>query len=86
MKFYRLSIATFYDRTNTIYQFIKSFVDKKYLFSYLLKNMKPLITDETENKYVYLQFTVRPTSLYSDLMNSCAWFFAVHLYFPAWYL
>ena len=29
MKFYRLSDATFYDRINTIYQFIKPFLDKK---------------------------------------------------------
>ena len=28
-KFYRLSGATFYDRFNTIYQFIKSFLDNK---------------------------------------------------------
>ena len=27
MKFYRLSDATFYDRMNTIYQFIKPFLD-----------------------------------------------------------
>ena len=29
MKFYRQSGATFYDRINTIYQFIKPFLDKK---------------------------------------------------------
>ena len=29
LKFYRLSDATFYDRINTIYQFIKPFLDKK---------------------------------------------------------
>ena len=29
MKFYRLSDATFYDRINTVYQFIKPFWDKK---------------------------------------------------------
>ena len=29
MKFYNLSGATFYDRNNNIYQFIKSFLDKK---------------------------------------------------------
>ena len=29
MKFYRLSDATFYDRINTTYQFIKPFLDKK---------------------------------------------------------
>ena len=29
MKFYRLSGATFYDRINTIYQFIKSFLDDR---------------------------------------------------------
>ena len=38
--FYRLSSATFYDRINTIYQFIKSFLDTKCLF---LRTMKPLI-------------------------------------------
>ena len=32
MNFYRLSNATFYDCINTIYQFIKPFLDKKYLF------------------------------------------------------
>ena len=37
--FYRLSDATFYDRINTIYQFIKSFLDKNALF---LRNMEPL--------------------------------------------
>ena len=30
LKFYRLSEATFYDRINTIYQFIKPFLDKKW--------------------------------------------------------
>ena len=39
MKFYRLSDATFYDCINTIYQFIKPFLDKKCLF---LRNMEPL--------------------------------------------
>ena len=29
MKFYRFSDATFYDRINTIYHFIKPFLDKK---------------------------------------------------------
>ena len=29
MKFYRLSDATFYDSINTIYQFIKPFLDNK---------------------------------------------------------
>ena len=29
MKFYRLSGATFYDCVNTIYQFIKPFLDNK---------------------------------------------------------
>ena len=29
MEFYRLSDATFYDRINTIYQFIKHVLDKK---------------------------------------------------------
>ena len=29
LKFYRLSDATFYDRINTIYQFIKPFLDNK---------------------------------------------------------
>ena len=29
MKFYRLSDATFYDPINTMYQFIKPFLDKK---------------------------------------------------------
>ena len=30
--FYRLSDATFYDRINTVYQFIKAFLDKNCLF------------------------------------------------------
>ena len=29
MNFYKLSGATFYDHNDTIYQFIKSFLDKK---------------------------------------------------------
>ena len=29
MKFYRLSDAAFYDRIDNIYQFVKSFLDKK---------------------------------------------------------
>ena len=32
--------CTFYDRINTMYQFIKPFLDKKCLF---LRNMKPLM-------------------------------------------
>ena len=36
---YRLSDNTFYDLINTIYQFIKTFLDKKCLF---LRNMEPL--------------------------------------------
>ena len=32
MKFLRLSDATFYDRLNTIYQFIKPFLDKNVIF------------------------------------------------------
>ena len=33
MKFYRLSDVTFYDCINTIYQFIKPFLEnKKYIF------------------------------------------------------
>ena len=40
MKFYRLSDAAFYDCIDTIYQFIKSFFDKKYLF---LRDMEPII-------------------------------------------
>ena len=39
MKFYRLSDATFYDRSYTIYQFIKPFLGKRCLF---LRNMEPL--------------------------------------------
>ena len=39
LKFYRLSDATFYDRIDTIYQFIKPFLDKKCSF---LRNMEPL--------------------------------------------
>ena len=41
LKFYRLSDATFYDRINTIYLFIKPFLEKKCL---ILRNMEPLIT------------------------------------------
>ena len=29
LKFYRLSVVTFYDSVNTIYQFIKPFLDNK---------------------------------------------------------
>ena len=36
-EFYRLSDATFYDRIDTIYQFIKPFLDKECLF---LRNME----------------------------------------------
>ena len=39
LKFYRLSDATFYDRINTVYHFIKPFLDKKCLF---MRNMEPL--------------------------------------------
>ena len=39
LKFYRLSDATFYDRIDTIYQFMKTFLDKKCLF---LRDMEPL--------------------------------------------
>ena len=39
MKFYRLSAATFYDLIYTLYQFIKLFLDKKYLF---FRNVEPL--------------------------------------------
>ena len=41
MKFYRLSYTTFYDRINTIYQFIKPFVGKT--MSIFLRNMEPLM-------------------------------------------
>ena len=40
LKFYRLSGATFYDRINSIYQFIKPFLDIKCLF---LRNMEPYV-------------------------------------------
>ena len=39
MKFYKLSYAIFYDSINTIYKFIKPFLDKK---NVNLRNMKPL--------------------------------------------
>ena len=42
LKFYRLSDATFYDCINTIYQFVKSFLDKKKCL--FLKDMEPLIS------------------------------------------
>ena len=42
LNFYRLSDAIFYDRINTIYQFIKTFLDKKKKMS-ILRNMEPLI-------------------------------------------
>ena len=32
LKFYKLPNATFYDRINTIYQFIKPFLDKKIVY------------------------------------------------------
>ena len=40
MKFYRLSDAAFYDRIDTIYKFIKPFLDKKCL---VLRNIEPLM-------------------------------------------
>ena len=46
MNFYRLSDATFYDGINTIYQFIKPFLDKKSLF---LTNTEPLRVVPKEN-------------------------------------
>ena len=68
MKFYRLSDATYYDRINTIYQFIKPFLDKKCLF---LRNMEPLTSSPytlfffmksieikfLATKFLYLSFT-----------------------------
>ena len=51
MKFYRLSDATFYDCINTIYQFIKSFLDYKCLF---LRNMEPLKQKQKQKKIVYV--------------------------------
>ena len=41
MKFYRLSDATLFDRINTMYQFIKPFLDKKKCL--FLKTMESLI-------------------------------------------
>ena len=41
LSFYRLSDTTFYDHINAIYQFIKSFLDKKRK-CLLLRNMEPL--------------------------------------------
>ena len=49
LKFYRLSDATVYDRIKTIYQFIKPFLDKKYLF---LRNMEPLINKPCLHVYL----------------------------------
>ena len=37
---YRLSDATFYDRINTMYQFVEPFLDEKNV--YFLRNMEPL--------------------------------------------
>ena len=54
LNFYRLSDATFYDHINTIYQFIKPFLDKKCLF---LRNMEPL------NEIATLNVSVLPTQL-----------------------
>ena len=42
LKFYRLSGATFYDCINTIYQFIKPFLDDKMS---ILRNMEPFTKD-----------------------------------------
>ena len=42
LKFYRLSGATFYDCINTIYQFIKPFLDNKMSTFELLRNIEPL--------------------------------------------
>ena len=39
MKFYRLSYATFYDRINTMYQFIKSVLDNKMSIFELMTKM-----------------------------------------------
>ena len=43
LKFYRVSSATFSDCINTIYQLIKPFLDKKWIF---LRNIEPLIYRE----------------------------------------
>ena len=40
LKFYRLSEVTFYDHIDTLYRFIKPFLNKKCLIS--LRNMEPL--------------------------------------------
>ena len=45
LKFYRLSDATFYNRINIIYQFIKPFFDKKKKKCQFLRNMEPLELD-----------------------------------------
>ena len=44
MKFYRLPGATFYDCINTIYHFIKPFLDNK-MYVYFLRDMEPLIQE-----------------------------------------
>ena len=49
LKFYRLSDAAFYDCIDTIYQFIKSFLDKKCLF---LRDMEPLIKEDIKSTTV----------------------------------
>ena len=51
-KIYRLSDATFYDRINTIHQFIKPFLDKK--ICPFLRNMEPLITVIPLDLHVFL--------------------------------
>ena len=44
LKFYRLPDATFYDRINTVYQFIKPFLDKKCLFLRNTESLKLIIS------------------------------------------
>ena len=62
MKFYRLSDAAFYDRIDTLYQFNKSFLDKKCLF---LRDMEPLNSRQVfADKLITLQYYPK----YSDIL------------------
>ena len=53
LRLYRLSKATFYDRINTVYHFIKPFLDKKCLF---WRNMEPLIYSEGQRLNLKVPF------------------------------
>ena len=67
---YRLSDATFYDHINTIYQFIKPFLNKKCLF---LRNREPL-TDTTYHRIlIYSSWLVSVASVGLHVVVNRVW-------------